>query len=200
MEPHSRSTKTAQRRQEILAAAALVFSANGYRCSDVDQIAERANVGKGTVYRHFSNKESLFLATVEKAVADLSDHVNDSLDSVEDPREQFRLAVYRYLQFFDRNPGTVELFIQERAEFRSHSKPFYFIHQESHRAVWEQRFQRLADAGVLRLSGPEAAFDLMGDMLFGAVFSHRLAGNNSPLAVRADSMMDMIFYGMLKQQ
>lgn len=198
--PANRNSKTAQRREEILAAAALVFAANGYRCSDVDDIAEKAGVGKGTVYRHFVNKEALFLATVEKAMADLSAFVNDSLDQVDCALEQLRLAVHRYFQFFDCHPGTVELFIQERAEFRRSSKPLYFVYQASHREKWLELFQRLTSAGQLRAGEPEQALDLTGDLLFGAVFSHRLAGNSSALASRADSMMDMIFYGMLRQQ
>ncbi|TVP58139.1 MAG: TetR/AcrR family transcriptional regulator [Halomonadaceae bacterium] len=192
-----RSSKSEQRQEDILVAAALVFSAKGYRCSDVDEIAEKAGVGKGTVYRHFVNKETLFLATVEKAMADLSAFVNDSLDKVTCPLTQFRLAMARYLQYFDRHPGTVELFIQERAEFRRHSKPLYFVYQASHREKWLELYRRLADAGQLRVQEPEQALDLIGDLLFGAVFSHRLAGSSASLAARSESMMDMIFYGIL---
>ncbi|MDX1588720.1 MAG: TetR/AcrR family transcriptional regulator [Oleiphilaceae bacterium] len=195
----SRRHKSVRRREEILAAAAVVFADQGYRCADVERIAGMAGVGKGTVYRHFTTKEALFLATVEKAMDNLTDHVNDSLETVADPLQQLKLAIHRYFQFFDRNPGTVELFIQERAEFRHNSKPLYFVYQASRRQVWLERFQALARDGRLRDIAPELALDMIGELVYGSVFSHRLAGDPSRLSSRSESVMDVIFHGILRQ-
>lgn len=52
------------RRQEILAAAAKSFSLFGYKATTMDQVAKIANVGKGTIYIFFANKEELFNAIV----------------------------------------------------------------------------------------------------------------------------------------
>lgn len=194
----SLSPGSARRREEILASAAVVFAEAGYRCADVERIAAEAGVGKGTVYRHFANKESLFLATVEKAMEDLTAHVNDAMEAIPDPLEQLRTAIHRYFQFFDRNPGTVELFIQERAEFRHHAKPLYFIYQASRRQIWLERFQALARDGRLRAIAPELALDRVGELVYGSVFSHRLAGDKSTLASRSEAVMDVIFHGILR--
>jgi len=187
----------AERQKEILAAAASVFAEEGYRSADVACIAEKAGVGKGTVYRQFANKEALFLATVEKAMDDLSAHVNDVVNTLEDPLEQIRTGVRRYFEFFDLNPGTVELFIQERAEFRSRSKPLYFVYQEYRRHLWEERFHKLAKDGRLRDISPELALDMIGNLVYGAVFTHRLAGDSRSLAEQSDAITDILFNGIL---
>jgi AcrR family transcriptional regulator len=62
-------------RQRILQAAAAVFSERGLEVT-LDDVAHRAGVGVGTVYRRFPNKEALAEALfLEKlnAVADLAD-------------------------------------------------------------------------------------------------------------------------------
>lgn len=52
------------KRQAILAAAAVVFAREGYAQAGVDVIAAEAGVAKPTVYNHFGDKESLFRAAI----------------------------------------------------------------------------------------------------------------------------------------
>ncbi|ULO06654.1 TetR/AcrR family transcriptional regulator [Paenibacillus sp. 19GGS1-52] len=48
------------RRQQVLKAATKSFSLFGYKATTMDQVAKIANVGKGTIYTFFTNKEQLF--------------------------------------------------------------------------------------------------------------------------------------------
>ncbi|WP_432140336.1 TetR family transcriptional regulator [Streptomyces sp. bgisy084] len=57
----------AQRADRILGAAGELLLAWGYRRVTIDEIARRANVGKGTVYLHWKTKDSLLLAVMLKA-------------------------------------------------------------------------------------------------------------------------------------
>ncbi|KUL55464.1 TetR family transcriptional regulator [Streptomyces sp. NRRL F-4489] len=57
----------AERGERILEAAGELLLAWGYRRVTIDEIARRANVGKGTVYLHWKTKDSLMLAVVLKA-------------------------------------------------------------------------------------------------------------------------------------
>jgi AcrR family transcriptional regulator len=50
-----------KREREILEAAAAVFAERGFRATRVADVAERADIGKGTVYEYFRSKEDLFL-------------------------------------------------------------------------------------------------------------------------------------------
>jgi len=59
------------RRQEILEAAAKSFSLFGYKATTMDQVAKIANVGKGTIYTFFANKEELFNAIVLQMVEEM---------------------------------------------------------------------------------------------------------------------------------
>jgi AcrR family transcriptional regulator len=53
----------ARNREKVLQAARQAFAESGYGVP-LDEIASRAGVGPGTVYRHFPSKEALFEAVV----------------------------------------------------------------------------------------------------------------------------------------
>jgi AcrR family transcriptional regulator len=59
------SSKGAQTRQNILAAAIARFGRDGFRSTSVADIARDAGVGGTVAYAYFPNKEALFLAAVD---------------------------------------------------------------------------------------------------------------------------------------
>ncbi len=74
-------------RQRILAAAEEVFAAGGV-AAPIDEVAERAGVGIGTLYRHFPNKEALFEAIVVTRLEELADAAS-APPGTGDPTDQF---------------------------------------------------------------------------------------------------------------
>lgn len=57
-----------QRREEIIQAAEKVFFSKGFEKSTMDDIAERAELSKGTLYLYFKSKEDLHMAVARKAI------------------------------------------------------------------------------------------------------------------------------------
>jgi len=69
-------------------AATAVFAERGYASTRVADIAERAGVGKGTVYEYFSSKEELLFAVFESINADISSRMNGALAAGGSSEEQ----------------------------------------------------------------------------------------------------------------
>lgn len=59
-----RRSPQAERHAQILDAAFEVFAANGYEAARMDDVAKRANIGKGTIFLHFRDKKALFRAVL----------------------------------------------------------------------------------------------------------------------------------------
>ena len=80
-------------RDRVLEAARTAFAAEG---SDVplDEIARRAGVGAGTVYRHFATKEALFEAVVFDRIGELVEEAR-ALSDDPDPGRAFSSFVER---------------------------------------------------------------------------------------------------------
>jgi AcrR family transcriptional regulator len=74
-------------RERVLEAARAAFGAGGSDVS-LDEIARRAGVGAGTVYRHFASKEDLFEAVVFARIGELVEEARALLDDP-DPGRAF---------------------------------------------------------------------------------------------------------------
>jgi AcrR family transcriptional regulator len=55
----------AEKKNQIIEAAAQIFSQKGYSGAIMADIAIQANIGKGTIYEYFKSKEDLFFAVFE---------------------------------------------------------------------------------------------------------------------------------------
>jgi AcrR family transcriptional regulator len=79
-------------REKVLAAARAVFSDQGVD-AQMDDVARRANVGVGTVYRHFPTKQALLEALTEELFDVIAAHARERLDD-DDPWEAFKQALW----------------------------------------------------------------------------------------------------------
>ena len=93
------------KRQAILEQAIRTFAELGFRGTDVQVIADRAGVGKGTVYRYFGSKEDLFWATTFEVMLRLDQQVFAAMEGVEGACAKLRAAAIAYAQFFEANPA-----------------------------------------------------------------------------------------------
>ena len=78
-------------RARVLEAAREVFAAEGLAVP-LDEIARRAGVGAGTVYRHFPTKEALFEAVVTERITELAKLGREAVAGItagRDPGEAF---------------------------------------------------------------------------------------------------------------
>jgi AcrR family transcriptional regulator len=188
-----------RRRSQILDVAARLFAAHGYAATDVQQVADDAGVGKGTVYRYFPNKEQLFLAAVDRGMERLGEHVAAARAGVADPLEQMERSVPAYLAFFDSHPEYVELLLLERAVFRDRRKPTYFQHRERRIRRWMDLIRRLVRQGRVRPLPPQQIVDVLGGAVYGRMFTNFLTGRPRPLANQAREILDVIFHGILSE-
>src|SRR6185503_13207697 len=66
----SRVESVGRNREEVLAAARCVFLERGYGGASLDAIADEAGFSKGVVYSQFDSKGDLFMALLERRIAD----------------------------------------------------------------------------------------------------------------------------------
>ena len=79
-------------REKVLAAARAVFSEDGVD-AQMDDVARRAGLGVGTVYRHFPTKDELINALTDELFAVVAVHTRNLL-TVEDPWDAFTRAMW----------------------------------------------------------------------------------------------------------
>jgi AcrR family transcriptional regulator len=67
-------------RMKLLDAALAVFTEIGVDAASIGKITEKADVGKGTFYRHFVDKRGLLQALIEEAIEKLNVRITDDTE------------------------------------------------------------------------------------------------------------------------
>jgi len=96
----NRSQKRAKRTRKKLKKAALdVFSEKSVDAATVEEITEKADVGKGTLYQHFEDKEEIVVTLVDEAVEHLIERIrayDSAPETLEDMLEHLLNAHYEF--------------------------------------------------------------------------------------------------------
>lgn len=90
---------TANKRDKILEAALILFAERGYDGTTVPMIAETAEVGAGTIYRYFANKEALVNVLFQECVKRFAETVKRDYPVSGSIREQFGHVFYGMVRF-----------------------------------------------------------------------------------------------------
>jgi AcrR family transcriptional regulator len=117
--PTQRTPKTARsdalaNRQRILDAAREVFARRGLD-AEIREIAERAGVGIGTLYRHFESREGLLSTLVHQAEEDLLRRIQPVLE-IEEPRAAVRTAIRAGAEFCEQFGALTEVMLRDELD------------------------------------------------------------------------------------
>lgn len=89
------------KRLEIAAAAGLLFGKYGLEKVTIDDVAEAAGIGKGTVYEYFRNKDSLIHGAFEILLAHMEEEIAKSMDLTETPLGALKKSTFSLAEVFE---------------------------------------------------------------------------------------------------
>ena len=120
-----------RRRESILSAAARAFGERGFASTSMDDVAAAAGISRLIVYRHFSSKEALYVAILERVSLRLGavfarevalpERASDS------PRVPGRAAVVALVRVAREDPDGFTLLFRHSArepQFAAHAEKF----------------------------------------------------------------------------
>lgn len=109
-EASTRSQKRAQRtRRRLLAAALTLFSERGMDAATIEDITEQADLGKGTFYRHFTNKEELAETLLDSILGQLIQLLHGGKKALPGLKEALERIFEVHARFFARQQNATLL-------------------------------------------------------------------------------------------
>ena len=190
-----RTPRQAAKREHIVGAASRVFALRPYHVVCMDDIAEAARVGKGTLYRYFPSKEDLYLGVVAEAF----DLLIRRLDRVEAEALPAPTALARmieaivetfatHLPFFRlMQQGEARLFLRKRQVIRA---------RREHIASGLARvLDRGAQTGVFRKVDRDTIPTMMIGLVWGTTLNH---ADETPAEILAQRVVDLCLHGILQ--
>lgn len=189
-----------RRREQILRAASRLFAKRGFANTDLQDVADALKVGKGTIYRYFPSKRELFQAAVDRVMIGVREKIDAAVLEQADPMDRIGRAICAYLHYFSEHPENVELLIQERAEFRDRKKPTYFQFREANAPKWHELYRGLIRDGRMRDIPVDRITDVIGDLVYGTMFTNYMAGRTRSLAEQSHDIVDILMHGLLTSE
>ena len=158
------------RRRAMLDAAQAVFAEKGYDDATLDEIAERAEFGKGTLYNYFEDgKKGILLAVFDDIIREMETLIHTVFQEERDADQSLRSAFHTFVErYFEMIQDKQELFlilVREAHRIALSDDPdrtrFFQKQQERLVSALIPTLEKAADAGEIQSLPPAAVANLL---------------------------------------
>jgi AcrR family transcriptional regulator len=144
-----------QRREDILDAAQRVFFQKGLAAATMDDIAETAELSKGTLYLYYKSKEDLYLTVMMRGMQLLYDVFSEVADGAYTPAKVLLRLSEVYLNFFNDHRDYFRMmhYLQAPQFHKQISEEVKQTCSVLNQRIWDLvngMLQRCIDGGLLR--------------------------------------------------
>lgn len=186
-----------QRVADIMASARRVFAEKGYDDASVAEIAARAGVVEGSVFRYFENKRVLLVKVVEDWYESMFVDVDEHLGMIEGTWKRLRFLVWKHLSNVQKEPALSKLVFDVLRPGPDYRRTSVF---ELNRRYTQRTLDILRDGIATGTIRSDANLTLTRDMIYGGVEHHTwafLRGEGSfSVDAAADGIMDLVRGGL----
>ncbi|HNT38183.1 MAG TPA: TetR/AcrR family transcriptional regulator [Rubrivivax sp.] len=194
--PARKRLPKAERYEGILAAAEQVFCQLGYDAATMADVAQRAGVVEGNVYRYFKSKRELVARVVSDWYSRKLDELEREVRQIASVRSRLRYLIAAHLRSLRDSPGLMRLIIRElRTGDPEFSRIVGGLNQR-YTAFLRLALEEGVRTGELR---PDTPVRLLRDMVFGGIEHHAaryLAGIGTlDVETAADQMLALVLQG-----
>lgn len=188
-----------EKRTEILESAAKLFSESGFERTTVDEIAAKANVGKGTIYLYFQNKEDIFLAIMEEGLAKLINLfklITESGSFI----QQMREIIMTHFKFIEDNQDFYKILLKEQVGLNLHHENtennLTCLHQSLYELI-TNFIRKGMNEGYVKPGPLDSYVAAVSGMVSHTAFFWLITGGKDSLVSKTDSVLNIILYGMV---
>lgn len=185
-------------KERILEAALEIFSQKGFHTATTDEIAERAGVGKGTLYRHFETKEKLFEELVRLRLDELEREAGAIIDGNDDVLTMISKYIRIYFEFFDRNQHLYRLVVQEQLDLGEYSPDLYFRRVKRALPNLKRKVYEGSQRGILKEIDFQTVFYGTMGFVHGVIQKWLARDCSYPLAEELPGVLEVLFHGFVK--
>jgi AcrR family transcriptional regulator len=184
---------TTDKRRRILEAMEKVLQGKRLDEVKVDQVAEAAGVGKGTVYLYFEDKEDLFLQMIEKLLQEESADVTEVAVSGLNPREKLLQVGETMSRHIMRKGQFIRMMrAQGRGRKNGDAKKMMCAHHQRLDQILTMVFEEVADAGILR---PDLKVEAVVCLFKGMILQRSMNFLNFESDIPIQDLLDLMMEG-----
>jgi AcrR family transcriptional regulator len=184
---------------EILRAARAVFAEKGYQAATVDEIAEIAEVSKGTIYLYFPSKFEVFVATLRQGVLEMQERGAENMAAVKTAGGKIRAFMRSRLEYGEQNRDFFRIYFTEFSNVllqpSSTRQEFQDLYHRQAR-VLEGVIREGIKAGEIRNLDARRAAYLIYEVTRSAI-AHRIQGwDDCSVEQSEETLFDLVWRGV----
>jgi AcrR family transcriptional regulator len=187
-------------KEKILEAALGVFSDKGFYVATVDEIAEQAGVGKGTLYRYFANKEALFNELVRLRLEELENRATSVLDAQDDVISMITKYLRVYFEFFDHNQRLYRVIVQEHLDFGDQMQDLYIKKVMRRVPILKRKIYEATQHGVFKDVDFQTVFYGVMGFIHGVIQKWLAHDCSYSLLDELPTVVEILFFGFVRNQ
>lgn len=186
-----------KRTADILVAAREVFAERGYNDTVMSEIAERAGVVEGSIYRYFRNKRDLMFRMAEAWFEEMIADDATTLVAISGTQNRLRFVIHRHLTSIHNQPDMSRLVFQHLRPEPDYRETRLFALNRTYTARVIEVIEAGIAAGEVR---PGVSPSLVRDAIFGSI-EHRTwaflrnEGDFDPDTL-AEQVLDLVWNGL----
>lgn len=198
----------AERREQIIAAARELFSAQGIENVSMRKIATRVGITQAAIYQHFEDKAAILFALSEGFFEGMIANFVARLDPALAPLDSFRASLKAYVEYGLSRPEEYRLvFMSSTSQIvgTGHRIPIHLQGEIQPTAgniafgILHDRVRELVGTGQIRGSDPDAMAEAIwaaGHGIVSLLITHQTF-EWTPTDELIETQLDMLFYGLL---
>jgi AcrR family transcriptional regulator len=105
-----RAERAQESRRKILESAREIFFRDGFEAANLDEVAQRAGIAKGTIYRHFESKAELYVAVLAQNADVFVERMRQTVDPSLSPVDQIHRTGFFYFKHYTQNREYFRIF------------------------------------------------------------------------------------------
>lgn len=188
------------KRDAILQSAWKLIRHYGYNKTTIEDIAQGAGVGKGTVYLHFRSKSEIMLALTDLTNQRIFDEIEDIAKGDAPPAQRLRMCLlYRVMTLFDivkRYPHSQDVIARLLPEIVPRLEGYVRRHGELLGGIVAEG----AASGEFSVTDPEATGKLLADLFELLTPPHYRFGSRKELERFTDGIIDLALAGITRKE
>jgi len=188
------------RRNELLTAARKFFGKKGFHDASIDEIAEAAQVAKGTVYLYYRSKKDLYLEALRFGVESLNSQLRSRAGGPGTCLETLRVLTETKMTFFEENGDFFRIYYSELAKLPSHPSAIAMVRDlyTEQAKVFEQLLRDDVRKRQLRSIDVEKTALAIADLTRGVATQRLLRNSKNSLEDDVKFIVDLIWKGIAR--
>ncbi len=186
-------------REEILEAAAQIFSQKGFHAASMQDIAQAVKLQKASLYHHVNSKQEILVAILDQALDLLIEQMQAVMEQRLSPEEKLRQAMIAYLQAMLEHRDLAAVLLLEHRSLEPRYQSRHIPRRDRFEGLWRDLIQEGVEQGLYNCTDPHLAAKAVLGVLNWTITWYRPDGSLSPEEI-AGQYAGLFLSGMLVRE